>query len=171
VPQVLLHAYSQDKEGMLVGQVDELGNGSALAVDLLLEGLFPGGACSHTDSQHPGRWCGCPRKRLALGRVEADGWLPLVKESQCLLKCRVVRAEDVDIVEVGQDESVWAKGGGQVSEGTRAKMWTYHWMISSFRTQPVSYARAGSRIKPAVAAFRQPSSLSSRFECVALKRS
>jgi hypothetical protein len=53
VPQVLLHAYSQDKEGMLVGQVDELGNGSALAVDLLLEGLFPGGACSHTDSQHP----------------------------------------------------------------------------------------------------------------------
>jgi hypothetical protein len=28
----------------------------------------------------------------------------------------VIRAEDVDVVEVGQDESVWAKSGRQVSE-------------------------------------------------------
>jgi hypothetical protein len=33
---------------MLVGQVDELGDGCSLVVDLLLEELFSGSACSHT---------------------------------------------------------------------------------------------------------------------------
>jgi hypothetical protein len=87
-------------------------------VDLLLEELFPGGACSYAGSQHA-EAIGADvleGKLLALGRVEADGWLPLVKESQCLLKCQVVRAEDIDVDEVRQDESVWAEGGGQVSE-------------------------------------------------------
>jgi hypothetical protein len=75
---------------MLVGQVDELGDGSSLVVNLLLEELFPGRVCSHAGSQHP-KAVGpdvLEGKRLALGRVEADGWLPLVKESQCLLKCQ-----------------------------------------------------------------------------------
>ena len=48
MPQVLLHTHPQDEQGMLVGQVDELGDGCSLVVDLLLEELFSGRACSHT---------------------------------------------------------------------------------------------------------------------------
>jgi hypothetical protein len=118
VPQVLLHTHPQDKQGVLVRQVDELGDGGSLVVDLPLEELFSGGACAHAGSQHP-KAVGADvlqSKHLALGGVEADGWLPVLKESQRLLKCQVVGAEDVDVVEVGQDESVWAKGCCQVSE-------------------------------------------------------
>jgi hypothetical protein len=46
VSQVLLHTHGQDEQGVLVGQVDELSDGGCFAVDLLLEELFPGGACS-----------------------------------------------------------------------------------------------------------------------------
>jgi hypothetical protein len=82
--------HPQDEQGVLVGQVDKLGDGGSLMVDLLLEELFPGGACSYAGSQHA-EAIGADvleGKLLALGRVEADGWLPLVKESQCLLKCQ-----------------------------------------------------------------------------------
>jgi hypothetical protein len=48
VPQVLLHAYPQNKQGVLVRQVDELGDGCSLMVNLLLEELFSGSTCSHT---------------------------------------------------------------------------------------------------------------------------
>jgi hypothetical protein len=45
-----------------------------------------------------------------------DGWLRLIKEGQLLIQCQVVRAEDVDVVEICQDESIWAEGGSEVSE-------------------------------------------------------
>jgi hypothetical protein len=87
VPQVLLNTNPQDKQGVLVGQVDELGDGSSLVVDLLLKELLPGRACSHAGSQHP-EAIGADvleGEHLALGRVEADGWRPLIKEGQRLL--------------------------------------------------------------------------------------
>ena len=97
-------------------QVDELGNGGCLVVDLLLEELLPGGTCSHTGSQHP-EAVGADvlqSVHLALGRVEADGRLPLIEETASAAV--PMQAEDVDVIEVGQDEWVWTKGGGQVSE-------------------------------------------------------
>jgi hypothetical protein len=67
---------------VLVGQVDELGDGSDLVVDLLQEKPLPGAVRSHAGAQHPE--ANGPdvleSKHLALGRVEGDGWLPLVKE-------------------------------------------------------------------------------------------
>jgi hypothetical protein len=53
MPQVLLHAYSQNKRGVLVRQIDELGDGSSLMVNLLLEKLLPCQVCSHACPQHP----------------------------------------------------------------------------------------------------------------------
>jgi hypothetical protein len=52
VSQVLLYTHPQDQQGVLVRQVDELGCGGGLVVDLLKK-LFPGGACSHAGPQHP----------------------------------------------------------------------------------------------------------------------
>jgi hypothetical protein len=77
-----LHTHPQDEQGVLVGQVDELGDRSSLVLDLVLEELFSGRAGSHTGSQHPEAIGANVLKgeRLALGWVEADGWLPLIKE-------------------------------------------------------------------------------------------
>jgi hypothetical protein len=103
---------------VLVRQVDELGDGCSLVVHLLLQELFSSRAGSHTGPQHP-EAVGVnilKGERLALGGVEADGWPPLTKESQRLLQCQLIRAEDVDVVKVGQDEPVWPNGQGKVSE-------------------------------------------------------
>ncbi|RSH83628.1 hypothetical protein EHS25_005532 [Saitozyma podzolica] len=100
VPQVLLHAYPQDNEGVLVG------NRSRCTL------------CSHAGPQHPeaiGEEV-LKGKHLALGRVEAYGWFSLTREDQRLFQCRVVWAEDVDAVKVGHDEPVWAEGRSQVAD-------------------------------------------------------
>jgi hypothetical protein len=113
VSQALLHAHPQDNEGMLVGQVDELRDGFSVVIDLLLEKPLPGTVSSHAGSHHL-KAIGpdvLKSEHLSLGRVALDGWLPLTKKDKRLFKRQVIRAEDVDVVEVGQDEPVWAEGG------------------------------------------------------------
>jgi hypothetical protein len=70
-------------------------------VELLLEKQFPGTVCSHAGSKHP-EASGADvlkGKHLALGRVERNGWLPLIEEGQRLFQGRVVQTEDLDVVE------------------------------------------------------------------------
>jgi hypothetical protein len=102
---------------MLGGKVEELDDGGCLMINLLPEEPLSGAVCANTGAQHPGAVGPdvLGSKLLALGRVEADGQLPFVKESRRLLQCRVFGAENVDVNEVSQDGTVWTEVGRQVS--------------------------------------------------------
>jgi hypothetical protein len=100
-----------------VGQFDELRDGSSVVIGLLLENPL---LALYAPTQVPSilRPLVQMSSRVSIlhlaGLRRMDGCRSLT--NQRLLKCQVIRAEDVVGVEVGQDEPVWPEGGSSVSE-------------------------------------------------------
>jgi hypothetical protein len=84
-----LHANPHETRGVLLGTIDELGNGGGLVVDHFLEKPLHGGVLSYAWFQHsetivPDVLEG---ERLAVGGVEADGWKKSKKASVSAESC------------------------------------------------------------------------------------
>lgn len=103
---------------MLVRELVQIVELRHLTIGLGLEENLPRLPAPHTRSQHlqPVLPDLTQADRLALGRVELDGRLSAGKERRHILHGGLVGGEDVDVVEIGEDELVGAKGGDKLGE-------------------------------------------------------
>lgn len=93
---------------MLMGEVDQFVDFRLQVVDLARQKLFPRLFRSNTRSQyfhsHPSNFL--QARDLGFSHVEPDGGEVLDEKGRDLIQCIVGFAEDVDVVQVGEDDMI-----------------------------------------------------------------